>query len=275
MWLAVDGKIKYRAIVSDLDGTLLDPSGNLSDVTVETLNILQRRGLEIVIATGRCDADARGIVDGLGFSPVIVSCNGAMVNIEGQAVADRSYFLPAELQTGLIDFLFASPFHVTLFTREGWMMAEENPHFSDYVKRSGVACRYVEPEAMKRQRILKVLVHGDAAPIETLFDQVNQAFGKTLSICKSSTETIDIMDKHISKARSVADYLNSKQIAMRDCLSFGDAMNDLDMLRWAGTGVVMGNAMSELKRALPLNPVALPNSRNGVADYLCREFGLF
>ena len=44
MWLAVDGKIKYRAIVSDLDGTLLDPSGNLSDVTVETLNILQRRG---------------------------------------------------------------------------------------------------------------------------------------------------------------------------------------------------------------------------------------
>ena len=51
------------------------------------------------------------------------------------------------------------------------MMAEENPHFSDYVKTSGVACRYVEPEAMKRQRILKVLVHGDAAPIETLFDQ--------------------------------------------------------------------------------------------------------
>ena len=91
------------------------------------------------------------------------------------------------------------------------MMAEENPHFSDYVKTSGVACRYVEPEAMKRQRILKVLVHGDAAPIETLFDQVNQAFGKTLSICKSSTETIDIMDKHISKARSVADYLNSNR----------------------------------------------------------------
>lgn len=100
MWLAVDGKIKYRAIVSDLDGTLLDPSGNLSDVTVETLNILQRRGLEIVIATGRCDADARGIVDGLGFSPVIVSCNGAMVNIEGQAAADRSYFCPQSCKPG-------------------------------------------------------------------------------------------------------------------------------------------------------------------------------
>ncbi len=90
------------------------------------------------------------------------------------------------------------------------MMAEENPHFSDYVKTSGVACRYVEPEAMKRQRILKVLVHGDAAPIETLFDQ-STSLRKTLSICKSSTETIDIMDKHISKARSVADYLNSNR----------------------------------------------------------------
>ena len=90
------------------------------------------------------------------------------------------------------------------------MMAEENPHFSDYVKTSAWPAA-VEPEAMKRQRILKVLVHGDAAPIETLFDQVNQAFGKTLSICKSSTETIDIMDKHISKARSVADYLNSNR----------------------------------------------------------------
>ncbi|WP_240336307.1 HAD family hydrolase, partial [Klebsiella aerogenes] len=66
MWLAIDGKIKYRAIVSDLDGTLLDPAGNLSDLTVETLNILHARGLGIVIATGRCDADARGIVDGLG-----------------------------------------------------------------------------------------------------------------------------------------------------------------------------------------------------------------
>lgn len=52
MWLAVDGKIKYRAIVSDLDGTLLDPSGNLSDVTVETLNILQRRGWKSSLQRG-------------------------------------------------------------------------------------------------------------------------------------------------------------------------------------------------------------------------------
>ncbi|HGM6995204.1 HAD family hydrolase [Serratia ureilytica] len=275
MWLAIDGKIKYRAIVSDLDGTLLDPAGNLSDLTVETLNILHARGLEIVIATGRCDADARGIVDGLGFSPAIVSCNGAMVNIEGRPVADKRYFLPRDSQMMLMDYLFACPLHVTLFTQEGWMMAEENPHFADYIKTSGVACRYVEPEAMKRQPILKVLLQGEAALIERFYNEVSQAFGKTLSICKSSAETIDIMDKHISKARSVADYLSAKQIAMRDCLSFGDAMNDLDMLRWAGTGVVMGNAMGELKRALPFNPIALPNSRNGVADYLCREFGLF
>ncbi len=103
IWLAVDGKIKYRAIVSDLDGTLLDPSGNLSDVTVETLNILQRRGWKSSLqrALRRGCARDRGWA---GFSPVIVSCNGAMVNIEGQAAADRSYFLPAELQTGLIDF---------------------------------------------------------------------------------------------------------------------------------------------------------------------------
>ncbi|MEX3099217.1 HAD hydrolase family protein, partial [Serratia ureilytica] len=93
---------------------------------------------------------------------------------------------------------------------------------------------------MKRQPSLKVVLQCEAALIERFYDEGSQAFGKTLSICKSSAGTIDIMDKHISKAGGVAEYLGAKQVAMRDCLSFGGAMNDLDRLRWAGTGVVMG-----------------------------------
>lgn len=80
--LHTDSSKPWRAAVIDLDGTLLDDQGNISDRSIKVLELLHRRNMAIVIATGRLDADARRILEKIDFTPTVVSCNGALIKTD-------------------------------------------------------------------------------------------------------------------------------------------------------------------------------------------------
>lgn len=80
------------------------------------------------------------------------------------------------------------------------------------------------------------------------------------------TQFLDIMPKGISKGNSlleIADYFN---IDHADTIAFGDEINDLSMIKAAGIGVAMGNAIDEIKKAADV--VTLTNDEDGVAAYI-------
>ncbi|KPI88840.1 hypothetical protein ABL78_2034 [Leptomonas seymouri] len=122
---------------------------------------------------------------------------------------------------------------------------------------------------------------------ERILDRIEQDikshFGNRVSVALSSSNCLDVMARGISKASALKEIVDSiaaqstwqydaSACTMRDVISFGDSMNDEEMLAAAGKGCVMRNAQERLKKALPQCEEILPNEQNGVAVKLREEF---
>ena len=69
----------YKAVVSDLDGTLLNGSHAIDEFTKETVSEVINRGIKFYIATGRSYSGAKDIMDKLGLKIPLITSNGARI----------------------------------------------------------------------------------------------------------------------------------------------------------------------------------------------------
>ncbi|MFL9902601.1 HAD family hydrolase [Paraburkholderia fungorum] len=258
----------WRAVVIDLDGTLLNDHGMISDYSVHVLELLHRRNMVIVIATGRLDADARRILQRLSFTPTILSCNGALIKTDPLLSPVLEQTLPLALSGKILRFARRLPLHVTLFSRTGWHSLTPNPYFADYIANSGLTCHYHDEGTLHDITAFKILLQGDVNATDTAFIALRERFGAVSALSKSSPKTIDIVSQNQSKMTAAKLFLASQHIPLTQTIALGDAMNDWELLRSVGHGVLMGNAMHELRCHLPNLPQALTNQQDGVAHYL-------
>jgi Cof subfamily protein (haloacid dehalogenase superfamily) len=266
--LHTDSPKPWRAAVIDLDGTLLNHQGNISDRSIKVLELLHRRNMVIVIATGRLDADARRILQKIDFTPTVVSCNGVLIKTDPLLPPMWEQTLTPAVSEQILRFTRRRPLHVTLFSHSGWHCVRRNPYLADDIARSGITCHYHSEREIHNIASLKILLHGADAEIDTAFGTLRERFGADTALSKSSRSTIDIVSRGQNKMTAVKRFLASQHIALAQTIAFGDAMNDLELLSSVGHGVLMGNAMHELQRHLPNLPQALPNHQDGVAHYL-------
>ena len=82
------------------------------------------------------------------------------------------------------------------------------------------------------------------------------------------------MNKNVSKGDALKHLLESREYELKDCIAFGDGMNDVEMLSWAGKGCIIQDADVRLKKACPELEVIGSNKEESVARYLRTQFGL-
>jgi len=75
-----------------------------------------------------------------------------------------------------------------------------------------------------------------------------------------------VMHKDALKSKAVAALAEYWNIERREIVAFGDDMNDIDLLKWCGTGVAMGNALDEVKAAA--DDMCDTNDNDGIAKWL-------
>jgi hydroxymethylpyrimidine pyrophosphatase-like HAD family hydrolase len=115
--------------------------------------------------------------------------------------------------------------------------------------------------------------------LDRMEHNIKLQFGNRVSVALSSACCLDVMASGVSKASALQEIVNRVSAqsnvgacTMRDVISFGDSMNDEEMLAAVGKGCVMGNAQDRLKKALPQCEVIQTNDENGVALKLREVF---
>ena len=98
----------FKAVVSDLDGTLLNANHVIGDFTIEILNKLEQKGVDIILATGRNHTDVSSILGKIGAEhAVMITSNGARVrDLKGNLIYSNS--LPEEIVLELYKIPFRS-----------------------------------------------------------------------------------------------------------------------------------------------------------------------
>lgn len=268
--------LPFRAIVSDLDGTLLNAQHKIGDFTIDTLGKLAELGVDIYFATGRNLPDVTHIINKVKVKEaMLITSNGARANfLSGEKVLNRH--LPEDLAVSLMHTPFDRD-RVCLNSYQGddWFINTDIEQLKKYHRDSGYTYRVVDFSRHHGRETEKIFFIGktpeDLLPIE---HRIKAQYGNSLYMTYSAPQCLEIMHKDASKANGLAELVKRRGYSLADCLAFGDGMNDLEMLGQVGKGCLMGNADPRLKRALPHNEVIGDHRHEAVAGYVRAIFGI-
>ena len=268
--------LPFRAMVSDLDGTLLTPEHLVGDLTIDTLRALEQNGVDIILATGRNHTDVSSILGKIGAErAVMITSNGARVrDLQGNLLYSNS--LPEELVLELYKTPFdTSKVCMNSYQDEGWFTNKDIPAMRQFHKESGFDYNVVDFSKHHGRGTEKVFFIGktpeDLVEVEAY---LRDKFGDVTTIVYSALACLEVMNKNVSKGDALKHLLESREYELKDCIAFGDGMNDVEMLSWSGKGCIMQDADARLKKACPELEVIGSNKEESVARYLRTQFGL-
>jgi Cof subfamily protein (haloacid dehalogenase superfamily) len=262
-------------IATDVDGTLLDPAERVTARTREAVTAARAAGVTFVLATGRPPRWITPVVEELGFAPIAVCANGAVVY---DADADRivsARTLSVE-QLGQLAEIAARLIPGVGLAVERVGRSAHDTATPQFVSAPGYEHAWLNPdntevsyEDLLSAPAVKLLVRKAGMPSSQLAEKLTAHAGLLGDVTYSTDDgLVEISPVGISKARGVEEVARPLGITAEDVVAFGDMPNDVPMLRWAGHGVAMGNAHREALEAA--NEVTAPNSDDGVARVLER-----
>lgn len=267
----------FCAIVSDLDGTLLNGNHVIGDFTIETLEKLSRKGIDIILATGRSYQDVASIIGKVKIdNAIMITSNGAQVhNLKSQLLLCN--YLPEDIALEIMQIPHDEKnVCINTYQNDGWFISQDVPQLAKYHKDSGFTYQIVDFQKHYGRETEKVFFIGrtpsDLVPVENL---LKQRFSDKVYITYSTPQCLEVMNKNVSKASALKQVLANRNYDLSSCIAFGDGMNDIEMLSEVGKGCIMGNADPRLKQACPqLEQIGL-NSHESVASYLRATFGVY
>lgn len=268
--------MRYRAIATDLDGTLLRTDKSVSPRTRAAVHAAEDAGLLVVIATGRPPRWIPPVVEALGERGLVVCANGASVYDPARhELVERTDIAP-EVALTLVDDLQAAFPEAVLGVEQGFRFAADTAiEGSDMAlleswKLGGMQVGPIR--SFLDQPVTKLIVRlpVDAAPGGAA--AVQAVAGDRALVTHSTTEWfLELSNPAAHKAATVERLLLRSGIAPEEVVAFGDMPNDEELVVWAGLGVAMGNAHPGLKAVA--DEVTATNDDDGVAQVIERLLG--
>jgi len=261
--------MKYKLLVIDVDGTLLNSNKEISKRTLYTLRNVQQTGVRIVIASGRPTYGLRSIARQLelnNYGGFILSYNGCQI-IDAQTdtvIFERRinqellpYLEKKSRKNGFAIFTYKEDAIITDTPDNSHIRSEAmlnqmkivyEPEFSSVIDFSPCKC---------------VLVSDDETALTSLEEHWKRRLNGSLDVFRSEPYFLEIVPPQIDKANTLGFLLKQLNIEKDEVIAIGDSVCDVTMIQTAGLGVAMGNALESVKRCADITTET--NDNEGVA----------
>jgi Cof subfamily protein (haloacid dehalogenase superfamily) len=256
----------------DLDGTVLRRDLEITGRTLDAFDRLRERGIRLVVATGRRFEGAREQADRLGFADgdPIICYGGSMVRrMNGETLLHRT--LPRELSVEVLEWAAGRGLHARIFTDGRIITSPDTTAATRYLRRREEpdVCVVDSPADWLRNggdepTKLVIVDHPDDVP--RWLEEAREAFAGRLFVTRSLPHYVEVGGLEGTKSKALGFLCERWGIDPGRAIAFGDADNDIDMLRFVGHGVAVGGMTEEVRRAA--DAVAPPVDEDGVAAYL-------
>ncbi len=270
-----------RLLAIDIDGTLLDSRGHLPDVHREAVAEAAARGIGVALVTGRSYHFTHQVVETLGVPVTLVVNNGALVkHSTGATVMKHVLSWGAARQvlasTGAFQESVALVFdrddnRQIVFERMDW----SHPNRRGYFERNKAFIAAASPlsEALTEDPI-QLMFNGSVEPMRELASQLRAmtiAGEFSVALTEYTPRDFSLLDINAAgctKGSTLAKWAKAQGVARDEVMAVGDNLNDVQMLEFAGTAFLMGNAAPELK-TLGFEPTGT-NDEGGLATAIRR-----
>ena len=262
--------MKYKLLVLDVDGTLLNDAKEISKRTLASLLKAQQMGVRIALASGRPTYGVMPLAEELhleDYGGYILSFNGGIImNCKTKEVV-FSRQIPAESNGKIIDL--AQEHNVSILTYENRTLLTNRPEDQYVQLESRINTLKIIPMTIEELKahvtfsVPKFLMTDDGDYLAMVEPKVKAALGKNFSVYRSDPFFLEILPKGIDKAQSLERLLAVIGVKREEMIACGDGYNDLTMVQYAGLGVAMGNGVLPVRKAADY--ITLTNEEDGVA----------
>lgn len=256
-----------KLIISDLDGTLLNNDGKVSEKSKEVLAKIKEKGYEIAIATGRSFHSANLIRESIGIEMYLICNNGANIYNKDGSILKR-HFIPIKLSKKIIDILNKEKISYKAFNGIDVYLPTYGEIYDEIRKEHNLFFIENSDSIPELEKVL--IIEEDEKKLFEIRDLMLKYFESELEVVISSDDCLDLNMKNCSKKLGVETIATALNIKKDDIMAFGDSGNDYKMLQFVGYPVAMKDSYMSTKGFE--NITYFTNDENGVADYLEKKF---
>ncbi|GGA92470.1 Cof-type HAD-IIB family hydrolase [Ornithinibacillus halotolerans] len=276
--------MNIQAIALDMDGTLLNPEGQIEESLITLLKQFRSDGIKVFLATGRTEKEILDVLPN-GFEvDGYVTANGMGARCIDKQLAQHA--LAEDLLKMVIAEARENKMYYEVHPMEGsrFALIEDKPYFAAELEKE-LPETLLENELNSRKNALAANIKWvnelhydgivkayffsvDTAKINAWKDRLEVLKEETdFSTSSSSLHNVEIMVGGVSKATGIELLLNEYGISKENLLAVGDSENDLPMFAFAGHAVAMQNAEDHVK-AQADEVTELSYEKNGLYHYL-------
>ena len=284
----------YKLVAIDLDGTLLNSYGEVSNENKQAIKNAINNGVEVVLSSGRIGDSVESIANELGANNYYISGNGSMLYNMKENKIEYENFIEKEKILKLIKICDENSIYYSIYT-ENMVITKSlkyNVAFYNYENSKKLSNKrtninivqniYEYVENLEDNKFLKITICDDS---EIIFSRIIDKFKKinnidvldvahmSRKIIKDGTEEVpveyyytEITNKNADKWTAIEYLIKKINIKKEEVIAIGDNMNDELMIKNAGMGVAMGQSNPKIKEIADV--VTQDNNNNGVANIL-------
>ncbi len=258
---------KYNLIAIDLDDTLLRDDLTVSKENKEAIGKAIELGKKVVISTGRMYKSALPFASELGVTLPLITYQGALIKDSSTSEILWERPMPVYLASEVLAYGYAKGVHINLYYDDTLYVDSITEEAVGYANLARVECQAVgDLRTFLQGDPTKILFIGDPDHLDNMLAECWERFRESLHITKSKQHYLEFMHPQASKGKALEHLGQVYGIQREEMIAVGDSYNDLDMIKYAGLGVVMGNAKEDVKAQADY--ITLDNESDGVADVI-------
>ncbi len=284
----------YKLIAIDLDGTLLNSYGEVTEKTKNAVKRALEKNIEVILASGRPIASVENLSNEIGANHFLISGNGAIVYDIKQKEIIYDKLLTQKQLLNIVDICEQNSIYYNIYTENQVITKalnyntlfyyKENAHKEEEKRTSINIVSDVKDYISKseNEKFLKVTVCDQSRiifnsiikKIRNITDiDVLDVSHMSRKVIKSGTEEVpveyfytEITNKNVNKWTALENLIQRLDIKKEEVIAIGDNINDREMIEEAGFGVAMDNSTGPIKQIADY--ITKDNNSDGVAEVI-------
>jgi Cof subfamily protein (haloacid dehalogenase superfamily) len=241
--------MNYKLVAIDMDGTLLTPELNISRETVETVRKVIEKGTVITLSTGRMYPAALPFAKMLQLDVPIITCNGALTkcSITGKVYDMKK--IDSEHTIEILRYCEEEGLSVSIYDDDEIFIDKDSDNIEIHEQIDAVEPKIVDDlKEVAVGSVIKIMFNSrDKHKLDFHARRLYEMYKDKLNFYFSLPYFVEIVNKDANKSNALKSLSSSMNINQQEIIAIGDNFNDLDMIKYAGLGVVMGNAPQYMK----------------------------